>query len=169
MDEIVRRLNGLWIVIYCAMITAAFELQVFDHEVPCPLCYLQRVGMLSVSAGAFFNLWFGVRIFHYGMILMGALLGASFAGRQVLIHICPGFPTFGIPFWGVSLYTWSFISFACSVLMTAILLLMYRPTQRNIPEKTPFWVYAIGAYLVCVILGNIVSVYMDCGFTICNE
>lgn len=169
MDEIVRRLNGLWIVIYCAMISAAFGLQVFDHEVPCPLCYLQRVAMLSICASAFLNLWFGVRIFHYGMILIGSLLGAFIAGRQILLHICLGFPTFGVPFWGVSLYTWSFISFACSIFMTALLLLMYHPTQEYAAEERPFWVYAVGTYLVLIILGNVGSVFMDCGFTICKD
>ena len=70
--------------------------------------------MLLVCSAAAMNLIYGLRPYHYALAIFAALMGGGAAIRQILLHICPGFPTFGIPFWGLNLYTWSFVTFVCS-------------------------------------------------------
>lgn len=167
MDRLVFFLNGLWIVIYCTVIAMAFGLQIFEGEQPCPLCYMQRVAMISISTAALMNLFYGIRMVHYAMALFASLVGGIVAFRQISLHICPGFPQFGEPFWGISLYSWSFITFVCSVFMTGVLLTLYRPSQSirlNIGMPTKI----LSGYLLLIILGNIASVLMECGLGVCE-
>lgn len=144
-------------------------MQFFLGETPCPLCYLQRVAMISVSTAALFNLVYGVRVSHYGMALFSSMVGAIIAIRQISLHICPEFPKFGLPFWGISLYTWSFFTFACSVLLVGILLCLYRPSQSAKPVRLEFFGKFAAAYLVAIIIANIFSVLYECGLGICES
>lgn len=168
MDRIVYFLNALWIIIYCVIITGAFGVQLFEGEEPCPLCYLQRAGMISVATAALFNLYFGVRASHYGMALFSSVVGGAIAVRQIALHICPAFPTFGEPFWGLSLYTWSFLTFVASILATALLLMLYRPSQGERPEKVGVLAKLAAGYLFLIIVGNIISALVQCGLGICE-
>ncbi len=168
MDRVVYFLNGLWIFIYCAIITGAFGIQIFEHEQPCPLCYLQRVAMISVSTAALLNLFYGVRPIHYAFALFSSIAGGIVAFRQISLHICPSFPQFGLPFWGISLYSWSFLTFVCSIFMTAVLLCLYRPSQSIQPVRMNFFSRLAGFYLLVIVLGNIFSVLLECGLGVCE-
>ena len=167
MIELVRNINALWIIIYCSIITTAFGLQIFLGEEPCPLCYLQRVAMIAVSITACLNLVYGIRLRHYGLAIIASLFGAAVATRQILLHICPGFPEFGIPFWGLSLYVWSYITFICSILLTSILLFLYRPEQEEAIQLNAFQKFACG-WLMLVACGNILSAFLECGLGWCK-
>lgn len=169
MDRLVYFLNAVWILVYCLIITGAFGMQIFLGEVPCPLCYLQRVAMISVATAALLNLVHGVQMSHYGMAIFGSLVGGTVAFRQIALHICPAFPKFGIPFWGLSLYTWSFLTFVCSIALVGILLCLYRPSQSVKPGKLDTFGKFVAGYLVIVILGNIFSVLYECGLGICES
>lgn len=168
MNRFVYFLNVLWIIVYCLVITAAFGVQIFEGEKPCPLCYLQRVAMISVSTAALCNLFFGVRPSHYGMALFSSIVGGTIAIRQISLHICPAFPTFGEPFWGISLYTWSFFTFVASILAAALLLMLYRVSQSEKPEKVGFLAKIAAGYLLLIIVGNIISVLIECGLGVCE-
>lgn len=166
LTKFVRNINALWILVYCAIITTAFDLQIFEKEVPCPLCYLQRVGMLLVCSAAAMNLICGVRTMHYSLAILGAITGSIVAIRQILLHVCYDFPKFGVPFWGLSLYTWSFLTFACSLILIAVLLAFYKKDQQMRYKLNYFQKIALG-WLVLVIVGNIISVLADCGLGPC--
>lgn len=159
-----RNLNALWIIAYCAIITVAFGLQIFDNEEPCPLCYLQRIAMLLLCTLAAFNLLFGERLHHYSLAIITALIGAGIAARQISIHICPDSPHFGVPFWGLSLYTWSFFTFIGSLLLIALLIGFYgeqKETSLNRFQKVAL------VWLSLVILGNVISAFLMCGLGPC--
>ena len=164
----IRNIHALWIVVYCAIISAAFLMQILENEEPCPLCYLQRLGMLLICIAATMNLLLGVRVFHYGLMILAALFGGAVAIRQILLHICPTFSTFGIPFLGLSLYTWSFLTFVCSLFATSVLLL-FHPLEEQAP--LPLNKFHVGALvgLALVIVGNIFSVGVDCQLGLCPE
>lgn len=168
MDRFVIFLNGLLICIYCTIIATAMSLEIFKGEVPCPLCYLQRVAMISISIAALANLYYGVKTEHYGMIIFGGLVGGAVAFRQIALHICPEFPKFGIPFWGISLYTWSFLTFVASILLVAVLLCLYRSSQGARPEKWNAFTKFAAGYLFLIICGNILSVFIHCGLGMCE-
>ena len=94
------------------------------HDLPCPLCLLQRVALAGVAYGLLVNLRFGPQPSAYAIMLLAALFGMGAAGRQVLLHITPGSGSYGAPLLGLHLYTWSFVLFVLVILGTAVLLLV---------------------------------------------
>lgn len=166
MVSLVRNLNALWIVIYSAIITMAFGVQIFEGEQPCPLCYLQRIGMIMVSIAALFNLYYGVKLYHYGLSLLAIMVGISVAIRQILLHICPEFPTYDVNMFGLSLYAWSFLTFVASMLVLSILLLLYRQDESR-PDRLNWFQHLAAWWLLLVAAGNVVSVLLECGLGAC--
>lgn len=162
------RLNALLIFILSGVLISAFGVQFIGHEKPCPLCLLQRIGMISVACGAAFNLCFGIRSRHYGLILLSALFGGAVALRQISLHVCPGFSTFGIPVLGLSLYTWSFIVFISVILYTAFLLLLYSPAKAS-GEKLGIFEKSACFTILMIAIGNFLSTLFECGFGPCVE
>lgn len=167
--SLARTLNLLIMLVLGGILIASFGVQLFLHEEPCPLCLTQRLCMVGVGLSALMNLRFGIKPSHYALFLFNALVGGGIALRQIVLHICLNFPTFGSPMLGLSLYTWSFVIFCCVVLATALLLLLLRPEE---PVTTPPFntLEKIAALLfVLIILGNIATAFHLCGFGICPE
>lgn len=161
-------LNVLLIYILSAILLSAFGVQLFLNERPCPLCFLQRVGMLGVAAGAALNIKFGARPAHYGLILLSSLMGGAIALRQIALHACPGTPAFGIPVFGLSLYTWSFLVFASTTLLVSILLFLHS-SEASSPMALNKWSKGAIYLILFVAVANIVSTLLLCGFGPCAE
>ncbi len=163
-----RNANALLAIILAAVLGGALGIQFFKHETPCALCMLQRLGMLGVAAAALMNVKFGPRKIHYGLCLFAAIFGGFVALRQISLHVCPQFPTFGVPFWGLSLYTWSFIVYACSVLYVGLMLMIFDHIELPAKHSTPNWwgqlAFAL-VFLVAVI--NIFSAIWVCKLGAC--
>jgi disulfide bond formation protein DsbB len=117
---------------------SAFYIQFAMGEFPCPLCMLQRYGMILSTLGALYVVMQARRgtltTSRYaqglGMGLLGALAGASVSVRQILLHIKPGDPGYGEPVLGLHLYTWAFITFAIVMAYCAVMLML---SPRGIP------------------------------------
>lgn len=165
-----RNLNALLGFIISMVLSGGFAIQLFKQEIPCPLCYLQRLGMLGVAAGALMNVKFGPHKRHYGLSLLAACFGGFVALRQIALHVCPGTPTFGHPFWGLSLYTWSFIVFICSIAYIALLLLIF-DKEEDAPVTLPMnrWGKTVWALLFLIALGNVGATLLQCGFGPCAD
>lgn len=168
LDLLCKNLNALFILTLSGVLLAAYSVQFLKHEQPCPLCMLQRLGMIGVASGLLLNLKFGIRPIHYGLSLLSAIFGGGVALRQICLHICPGDPKFGKPILDLSLYTWSFITFSCSIFVIALLLFLYRsqtePTssvKMNILAKFSF------AIIFLITLGNMVTTLLECGLSSC--
>jgi disulfide bond formation protein DsbB len=165
MEKFCRFLNALMIFVLVGILCSAYFQQFVKHEEPCPLCLLQRLGMIGVATGAFLNLRFGIRPFFYGLSMLSAIGGISVSIRQILLHICPGSPTFGIPVFGFGLYTWAFIAFACCFLGISFLLMLYQPTfkaaKMNFLEKTAAFA------LIFVTAANVITTFIECGLGPC--
>ena len=86
---------------------SGFGYQLITHEDPCPLCLLERLGMIGIGVGALMNLRFGLRVEHLGLSLLAAFAGRLVSLRQIALHVCPEFPTFGSPVLGFDLYVWA--------------------------------------------------------------
>lgn len=163
-----KNLNALLALIICGVLLGALAIQLFKHEQPCPLCLLQRLGMLGVATGALMNVKFNPQKAHYGLSLLGAFSGGFVALRQIALHVCPGFHTFGIPFWGLSLYTWSFLVFVSSVVYIALLLLIFNRTKENQEALKMNWFGYLAFILVFIVaVVNIVTTFSLCGFGPC--
>lgn len=119
-----KKLNIILVFILSAILLGAFGVQFIKKEEPCILCMLQRLAMIGVASGALMNAKFGSRKAHYGISLLFTVMGSIIALRQISLHICPGFPIFGTPILGLSLYTWSFLIFLSSITYLALIFLL---------------------------------------------
>ena len=168
MRELQRTLNALIALVLSGILLAAFGVQFIENERPCPLCLLQRLGMLGVGAGVLMNVRFGIKPLHYGLCILSSIFGGFVALRQISLHVCPGFPEFGIPVLGLSLYTWSFLIFTVCVLSVGVLLFLYDPERDE--ERLPLngWHKTVFYLLFALSAGNVVSTAFQCGWGVCH-
>lgn len=169
MARMVRFGNWLGVVGMAAVLLVAFVMQFAQHELPCPLCLLQRIAFVLCGFGFLLNLRFGAQLAHYGAAILGALFGLAVSGRQVLLHILPDDPGYGPPVLGLHLYTWAFVFFAVTLLGIAVLMLLGTagdPDRREgrhdeplmgLPSRLAAWL------LVAVTLGNAIATFVLCG------
>ncbi len=162
-------LNCLFIYILSAILLGAFSIQFFAHEQPCPLCLLQRIGMIGMASAALMNCKFGPKRSHYGIALLFAIFGGFVALRQIALHACPGSPTFGIPFWGLSLYTWSFITFCSSVLFIALMFVIFNNRSKEAAPKK-FDAFGWTGFVLLIVLASANCIYSlyHCGLGPCE-
>lgn len=128
-----------WVLAYCVVMLSAFFIQFVMGEFPCPLCMLQRYGMILATLGALLVIMQARRgvltTARYaqglGMGLVGVLAGASVSIRQIELHILPGDPGYGEPFLRLHLYTWAFITFAIVMIYVGVMLMLM---PRGIPR-----------------------------------
>lgn len=166
LSRIFYSLNTLALAVITAILAGAFAEQFFLGELPCPLCLLQRAGLIAVGLGFFLNLRFGIQSAHYGVALLGCLVGAAGSMRQILLHIAPGDQGYSGAFFGLHLYTWSFLSFVC--LMIGIGVLLLGPAQHR-----PYFSSRVSGIVmltfVAIVLANLVSTLLECGLTQCPD
>jgi disulfide bond formation protein DsbB len=171
---LVRFGNWLGAMAVAGVLLAAFALQFMHHELPCPLCMLQRIALVLCGFGFLLNLRYGSQPAHYGVTLLSALFGLAVAGRQVLLHIVPGDKGYGPPFLGLHLYTWTFVFFLATILGVALLLLLSGrepETRREGRHAMPMGVLSRFAawLLVLVTLANAVASFALCGPIECPD
>jgi disulfide bond formation protein DsbB len=151
-----------------AILLLAFVFQIIYHELPCPLCLYQRLGFFGIAIGFLLNLRFGFRPSHYAVVILSALYTSFVALRQIALHVVPGTGAYGNPIFGFHLYTWSFIIAMLVLTSTTCMLSVDRQYTKR---KTKLGLvgnslFAITALLLSL---NIVSIYFECGFTMCPE
>ncbi len=170
--RLVRWINAAAVIAVVGMIWGAFGFQWIGREVPCPLCLLQRLGLLAIAAGGILNLRFGVRPAHYGVTLLGALVVGTISLRQIALHICSGATEgictgYGAAPLGWHLYTWAFIAAAVTIAAVAILLMIPTPYIR--PPRADKLAIAIIAFVGLTVAINVAGVTVQCGVGICED
>ncbi|WP_432240158.1 disulfide bond formation protein B [Herbaspirillum robiniae] len=163
-------LNVLGLLAICASLGIAFYYQLALKELPCPLCLLQRAGMILMGIGLMMNVRFGVKAAHYGVALAGALATGVIALRQVFLHITPGDAGYGSTFMGLHFYTLTALSSLAAVAGIALLLML---KSWEAPARDPAWKSA-GGKLACILFillvaGNLVSTVLECGGGACED
>lgn len=165
-------LNALALLAVSATLWFAFGWQLFLHELPCPLCLLQRVAFAMVGVGLMLNVCFGRRPVHYGIAIMSALAGMVSAVRQVLLHIAPGDPGYASPFLGLHLYTWSLLAFFGLAIYLSWLLMIDRMTPQEEADtlRTPGWLgkLAVISFLVILAISTLATL-LECGLGACPD
>jgi disulfide bond formation protein DsbB len=162
-------LANAWVLL--AILAGAFIAQFAAGEPPCPLCVMQRIAMMMAALGPCSTLLMARReglsqraiAIGAGIGILASLLGAAISIRQVLLHILPGDPGFGAPIFGLHLYTWAAIAFACTIAASAVQLLGLQWFAGSAVRRIP------GARLTGIALGvmlvaNILSVIAEAGF-----
>ena len=163
-------LNALALYALALVLLMAFAFQLLWHELPCPLCLLQRVAFVALAVGPILNIRYGPRPSHYAMSLLAALIGAVVSIRQVLLHILPRDPGYGSAVAGLHYYSWAAVIFALAIALIGVMLMFDRPVDDT---ATALWPpkFAIVAIWLIVILAaaNAASTLVECGLTWCPD
>lgn len=161
-------LNLLALAGICVALLAAFFFQLVLGEIPCPLCMLQRIGLILVGLGFATNVRFGPSAVNYAVVILSAMTGAGVSLRQVLLHIATGDTGFGSVIFGYHMYTWGFIAFMASIIFSAVMLMIDRNHLGDsaYPVRTALGSVLIGLLLILA-LGNVASDVLTCGFAPC--
>jgi disulfide bond formation protein DsbB len=164
-----------WVVAYTVVMLSAFFIQFVKGEFPCPLCMLQRYGMILATLGALFvimqarrgTLTMGRYAQGLGMGLISVLAGASVSVRQIELHILPGDPGYGEPFLRLHLYTWAFVTFVIVMIYVGVMLmLMPRGYPKAPAVGSTGWKVstAIIWLFIGVVAANVVAIIFLEGF-----
>jgi disulfide bond formation protein DsbB len=158
---------NVWVLV--GILAAAFAVQFWSGEPPCPLCVTQRIALMLIALGPLHillrayseGLTSRAAAFGQGMAIIAAVLGALAAGRQILLHILPGDPGFGSPVFGLHLYTWCFIAFSAQIAASAVLLIA---ATRIEDEKVRGPMTMVTATVFAfVVAANLISVVAEAG------
>ena len=164
-----RYLHSLGMLAIETVLLFALYDQFFLNDIPCPLCLLQRLGFTSCMVALLLSVIYGPKPWHYGLLLLSALFGASVALRQISLHVIPDSPPYGMTFFSLHLYTWACIIFVLILTSTGVLLLIPSPNDLAFTQFTdhPPWVryiIIIGLLVTCL---NMVAALLECGFWAC--
>jgi disulfide bond formation protein DsbB len=165
-------LNVLSLYAVALVLIAAFAAQLLLHELPCPLCLLQRIQFAMLAIGPIMNVRFGPRPSHYALSLFAAAAAFAFSTRQVLLHILPDDPGYGTALLGYHYYTLALIGFAAAIVLIAVMLLFDRQfeTETELKFDAPDLFATIAVWLVIALTAlNVVSTLLECGFGACAD
>lgn len=163
-------LNLLALLGVCFSLLIAFFYQIAFNELPCPLCQLQRLGLILVGMGFMLNAQFGPSTVHYAMVIFGALTGAATSMRQGLLHIAPGDKGYGSTFLELHFYTLGFISFVMMIAFAAFMLCVDHKNFSPPRQQRLGWVGLLIISLFLIItLANTVSSVMVCKLGPCPD
>jgi disulfide bond formation protein DsbB len=161
------QLSGIFLLLFLA-----FFFQIILHELPCPLCILQRIGFIATAVGFLMNLRFGLRPSHYAMALCSALFTSFVALRQIALHVIPGSGAYGSPFFGLHLYTWSFIVAMMIVIVTTVMMgidSQYENTNSSNGNSRGWMMHIFFGIASLLIVANIISILLECGISECPD
>ena len=164
-------LNALGLYAIALVLTAAFAAQLMLHELPCPLCLLQRVLFAALAIGPILNIRFGPRPSHYALSLFAAGAGAVASTRQVLLHIMPGDAGYGSALLGYHYYTWALLGFVAAIVLIAAVLLFDRQfgDEAMHPASADVFVQAAVWLVIGLTVLNVISTLLECGFGACAD
>jgi disulfide bond formation protein DsbB len=165
-------LNATSLYAVALVLDAAFSAQLLLHELPCPLCLLQRLQFTVLAIGPILNIRWGPRPSHYALSLLAAAAGAAFSTRQILLHIMPGDAGYGSALFGYHYYSWALIGFAAAFVLLAAILLFDRQFEpdKAAPQAAPGAFANIAVWLVIGLTAlNVASTLLECGFGACAE
>ncbi len=169
--KLLKYFNGVCILIVCSILIGALYFQFGLNEDPCPLCLLQRMGMIGVIFGLALNIYFGFDAKHFAIVIISAVVGSLFSTRQVLLHISPvdGDTGYGSPIFGMHLYTWGVLIFIASILGSAIFLFFtkkFKPTNKQTILNFEKYVAYLAAFIILI---NIIATFFECQLGPCCE
>ena len=171
-----RIINLLALVGLLVVLSGSLDLQFGFGEPPCPLCLIQRSGMIGLAVGPIMNLLWGIRPAHYAISILAAIVGGAGSTRQILLHIAdPNDPGYGPAVLGYHLYTWAFITFLIGAAGCALLIMWTAPFNVKDDGVTGHrgWLrmvcFTIIAWVSLDALVIGLSVLPECGLSMCPD
>lgn len=166
------------------VLAGSLHLQFGAGEQPCPLCIVQRSGMVGLAVGPIMNLLWGIKARHYALSILAAVVGAAGSTRQILLHIAdPADPGYGPEVFGWHLYTWALVTFIIAIVGCALLIMWQAPfeagdegvlrdpgSMRPIVTALVVWLSLVVVIWVTIDLAVIgLSVIPECGLGECPD
>lgn len=149
-----RFLNLLAVCLLSFSMSMGFFVEFYQGQVPCTLCFLQRLCMMGTAFSLYLNLLWGVSKRFYGFALIWALLGLSVSLRHIALNVCKPVPSDAFFFGAYRLYTWSFLVFFFSIFGIAALLCINTKEQPSLPFKKKGMIYfSTGLLLLMLSIG----------------
>jgi disulfide bond formation protein DsbB len=154
--------------------TAMYVFQFGMNELPCPLCILQRMGMMLSTLGAMYIVVRALQgvlsvkdyVTGIGISIVGAVAGGVISVRQILLHIAPGDPGYGEAVFGLHLYTWALVTFVVVVIFGGVMAAFATELTPIAPEtrwlRIVAWV-VVWAFIATIAI-NMVVVFAEEGF-----
>lgn len=178
--------GGIFLNCLCLLaVTACLGLLLYYQWVllvaPCPLCLLQRTGIILTGIGFMRNLRFGVKSAHYGVALVGALLTGLIALRQISLEALAGQTPQGPMFQGMHFHTWTALFALVSILVIALLLcvksaeypatllLLQSAEREDEPRRIPWSRIVVSTLFLLMVGAHLVASLTDCNRTACDE
>ncbi|MCF6764499.1 disulfide bond formation protein B [Thiotrichales bacterium 19S3-7] len=177
-SRFMRLINTIDIIGIVIILVIAFYFQFALNELPCPLCLLQRLGLLAICFGFLLNIHYQVRPSHYALSILAAIITAMTSMRQILLHIAPGDSGYGSTVFNLHMYTWVFIFSVAVIIYTVIILsipkqyhLQNNPDKQVDSKNKLLRLVSSLAFLLFAILliANILSLYFECGLNECPD
>jgi disulfide bond formation protein DsbB len=147
-----QSLNVAAVCILCFSMSMGFFMEFYEGQIPCTLCFLQRICMMGTAFSLNLNVLFGVCRRYYGFALIWALLGISVALRHIALNVCKPVPSDAFFFGPYRLYTWSFLVFFLSILGIAALLCFNTKESTSARSKRKGQTY-FSTTLLLIMLG----------------
>lgn len=176
--NIVRLVNALDLLGICFVTLMAFIFQFVLNELPCPLCLLQRLGIIAIGFGFALNIHYQIRPAHYALSLLASVFTGFVSLRQITLHILPNDAGYGNILFGLHLYTWVFLLSIAAIIYTALMLSI--PAQyikgqltdkinpgRNKPIR--ILSHFTFGFLMLLLVANVISTFMECGLEACPD
>lgn len=167
--------SGIEIIGICLIIIAAFYYQLVLNELPCPLCLLQRMGLLAIAFGFLLNLRYGAHPAHYALSLLAAVLTGMIALRQVSLHINDPVG-FGSEVLGMHMYTWVFVVAVIAIVYIALVMSyaeQYRSFNNDRPVASSIMLkrFSTLAFLLLALMlfADVVTILLECGLQECPD
>jgi disulfide bond formation protein DsbB len=158
------------------ILTAAMTLQYANHELPCPLCLLERVALFGVCFGVLQNFRHGFSYRNTGYSLLFTVLLLVISVRQSLLDIYPrpGHAYIGSAIFGIHMPVWSIIIALTLLTAYAVKLAILGGDEflrdadiRSYPRIKRL-ADIIGLYVIALLAINFVSVVLQCGLGECH-
>lgn len=160
-----RELNLVLVVILCLSLSIGFFIEFLDDQIPCALCFLQRIAMMGIAFSLYLNLLFGVSSRHYGFSLVWALFGMACSLRHIALNVCKPIVEGTYLFGPYRLYTWSFLVFFLAIFGIAVLLCLNKKVSSiPIKQKKDVLIYTAASLLIVMLSIGFFSVLQKQGW-----
>lgn len=175
--DLIKALSTIELTGIIIVISMAFFFQFVMNEIPCPLCLLQRLGLLAIGFGFLLNMRFHIRPSHYALSLLAAVFTAFVSLRQIALHVTDPIG-FGSEILGMHMYSWVFVISMIAIVYIAIV--MSYPEQYEIRHKPQeiseaknkklrIFTHIIFLAFATIVFANVTSIFFECGLHECPD